>query len=108
MCLGRFGYAKVSEICVYVEQKTTPKLLWIDFRWERTIASLMGKTHISTDHVFGYSEVFTGDNNTLLSYVKKNIDPSDPGRYGGNPDSLDFSAFFALRDNLSGMGTANA
>ena len=62
----------------------------------------------STDPVFSYSEVFTGDKNTLLSYVKKNIDPSDPGRIGGNRDSLDFSAFFAMRDNLSNMGTANA
>ena len=62
----------------------------------------------STDHVFSYSEVFTGDKNTLLSYVKKNIDPADPGRIGGNRDSLDFSAFFAMRDNLSNMGTANA
>ncbi len=62
----------------------------------------------STDHVFSYSEVFTGDKNTLMSYVKKNIDPSDPGRIGGNRDSLDFSAFFTMRDNLSSMGTANA
>ena len=62
----------------------------------------------STDHVFSYSEVFTGDKNTLLSYVKKNIDPADPGRIGGNRDSLDFSTFFAMRDNLSSMGTSNA
>ena len=62
----------------------------------------------STDHVFSYSEVFTGDKNTLLSYVKKNIDSADPGRIGGNRDSLDFSAFFAMRDNLSSMGTSNA
>ncbi|MDE0864064.1 MAG: Ig-like domain-containing protein, partial [Rubripirellula sp.] len=62
----------------------------------------------STDHVFSYSEVFTGDKNTLLSFVKKNIDPADPGRIGGNRDALDFSAFFAMRDNLSSMGTSNA
>ncbi|MDB4353364.1 Ig-like domain-containing protein, partial [bacterium] len=62
----------------------------------------------STDHVFSYSEVFTGDKNSLLSYVKKNIDPADPGRIGGNRDSLDFSTFFAMRDNLSNMGTSNA
>ena len=62
----------------------------------------------STENVFSYSEVFTGDKPTLLSYVKKNIDPSDPGRIGGNRDALDFSAFFAMRNNLSTPGTANA
>ena len=62
----------------------------------------------STENVFSYSEVFTNDKGTLLPYVKKNIDPADPGRIGGNRDVLDFSAFFAMRDNLSSAGTANA
>ncbi|MDG2221792.1 MAG: dockerin type I domain-containing protein [Rubripirellula sp.] len=62
----------------------------------------------STDHVFSYSEIFDGDKDFLLSYLKKNIDPNDPGRIGGNRDILDFSAFFAMRDNLSSPGTPNA
>ncbi len=62
----------------------------------------------TTENVFSYSEVFDGNRDTLLSYVKKNIDPNDPGRIGGNRDVLDFSAFFAMRDNLSSPGTASA
>ena len=62
----------------------------------------------SPQHVFSYSEVFTGDTNALLSFVKKNIDPGDIGRIGGNRDALDFSLFFAMRDNLASPGTTNA
>lgn len=62
----------------------------------------------STKHVFSYSEVFDGDTNYLLSFVKKNIDPADPGRIGGNRDALDFSAFFAMKANLDAPGTPNA
>ncbi len=62
----------------------------------------------SVDHVFSYSEVFDGNRDTLLSYVRKDINPADPGRIGGNRDALDFSAFFAIRSNLSAAGTPNA
>lgn len=62
----------------------------------------------STENVFSYSEVFDGNKDTLLSYVRKNIDPSDPGRIGGNRDVLDFSSFFMMRDKLSSPGTPNA
>lgn len=62
----------------------------------------------STEHVFSYSEVFDGNKDLLQSYVRKNIDPNDEGRIGGNRDVLDFSSFFAMRDNLSSPGTANA
>ena len=62
----------------------------------------------SIPHVFSFSEAFTGDKQALLSHVKKNIDPADPGRIGANRDALDFSVFFALRDNLSSPGTQNA
>ncbi len=62
----------------------------------------------SVDPVFSYGEVFDSSKSTLLSYVKKNINPNDPGRIGGNRDVLDFSAFFAMRANLGTAGTANA
>ncbi|MEM6687881.1 MAG: GEVED domain-containing protein, partial [Planctomycetota bacterium] len=62
----------------------------------------------STRHVFSYSEVLDGDRGLMQSYVRKNIDPNDPGRVGGNRDALDFSAFFALRGNLDSPGTPNA
>lgn len=61
----------------------------------------------STNNVFSYSEVFDGDRGFLQTFVKKNIDPNDIGRVGGNRDALDFAQYFALRDNLTGNGFAN-
>jgi alpha-amylase len=62
----------------------------------------------SVDHVFSYGEAFTGDKNALMSYVRKDINNNDPGRIGGNRDTLDFSAFFAMHDTLGTAGTPNA
>ena len=62
----------------------------------------------STNHVFSYSEVYDGSASLLLSHVKKNINNADPGRIGGNRDTLDFRLHFALKDNLESTGTANA
>lgn len=54
----------------------------------------------SQSHVFTYSEVFDGNPAILLPHVKKTINPADPGRIGGNRDTLDFKLYFALKDNL--------
>jgi hypothetical protein len=54
----------------------------------------------SQDHVFTYSEVFDANPAILLPHVKKTINPADPGRIGGNRDTLDFKLYFALKDNL--------
>ncbi|MBT4692496.1 MAG: hypothetical protein HOB73_04055, partial [Planctomycetaceae bacterium] len=62
----------------------------------------------SPQHVFSYSEAFTGDTTHLLSFVKKDIDANDIGRIGGNRDALDFSLFFAMRQNLASPGQSNA
>ncbi len=57
--------------------------------------------------IFGYSEVYDGNTNYLASFVRKDINTSNPGTIGGNRDALNFAAFFALRDNLTGNGYAN-
>ncbi len=62
----------------------------------------------SVQHVFSYSEVFDGNRDYLQSFVRKNINNADPGRIGGNRDVLDFSAAFAMHDNLNNAGTSNA
>ena len=62
----------------------------------------------SVQHVFSYSEVFDGNRVYLQSFVRKNINNADPGRIGGNRDVLDFSAAFAMHDNLNNAGTSNA
>jgi hypothetical protein len=54
----------------------------------------------STNHVFTYSEVYDANPAILMPHVKKTINPSDPGRIGGNRDTLDFKLYFALKDNL--------
>src|SRR5262245_55066050 len=61
----------------------------------------------STNNVFSFSEVFDGNKSFLQSFIRKDINPNDPGRVGGNRDVLDFPLFFALRDNLTGNGLAN-
>jgi hypothetical protein len=54
----------------------------------------------SQSDVFTYSEVFDANPAVLLPHVKKTIDHADPGRIGGNRDTLDFKLYFALKDNL--------
>jgi hypothetical protein len=61
----------------------------------------------SQPNVFSFSEVFDGDRGFLQTFVRKDIDPADPGRIGGNRDVLDFPLFFAMRDNLTANGFTN-
>lgn len=61
----------------------------------------------SPNHVYSFGEAFDGGKDFLQSFVRRDIDNNDLGRVGGNRDSLDFSLFFALRDNLTGNGLAN-
>jgi alpha-amylase len=62
----------------------------------------------SPRHVFSYSEVFDGNTEYLLTHVKKTINPNDPGRIGGNRDTLDFASYFAMKANLEDYGTSGA
>jgi hypothetical protein len=61
----------------------------------------------STNNVFSFSEIFDGDKGYLQSFIRKDINPGDPGRIGGDRDVLDFPLFFAMRDNLTGNGFTN-
>jgi alpha-amylase len=62
----------------------------------------------SENHVFAYSEVFDANPRILLPHVKKTINAGDPGRIGGNRDTLDFKLYFVLKDNLEQTGVAGA
>ncbi|MFP6613072.1 MAG: NosD domain-containing protein [Pirellulales bacterium] len=62
----------------------------------------------SPQHVFSYTEVFDANPAVLLPHVKKDIDPNDAGRVGGNRDTLDFKWYFAVKDNLEHYGQPNA
>lgn len=71
----------------------------------------------STAHVFSYGEVFDSNRDYLLrgpnqnsnvdDFVRKDINPGDPGRIGGNRDVLDFALVDALNNNLTGNGFQN-
>ena len=58
--------------------------------------------------VFTYSEVYDANPAVLLPHVKKTINHADPGRIGGNRDTLDFRLYFALKDNLERTGVPGA
>src|SRR5206468_447589 len=57
--------------------------------------------------VFSFQEIFTGDQNLLQTFVRKDINPSSPSVVGGNRDVLDFPMWFAMRTNFTGDGTHN-
>jgi hypothetical protein len=59
-------------------------------------------------NVFSWCEVYDGNQGYLQTFVQKTIDAGNPGRIGGNRDTLDFPLYFALRDNLTGNGYANS
>jgi hypothetical protein len=77
--------------------------------FDRAVYRSSNRRHLdgSRRDVFSFLEAYTGDKDHLQSLTRKNIDPGDPGRVGGNRDVLDFPLFFALRDNLTSNGTIN-
>src|SRR5262245_22493448 len=62
----------------------------------------------SQKDVFTYSEVFDANPAVLLPHVRKDINHADPGRIGGNRDTLDFKLYFTLKENLERTSTGNA
>ena len=60
----------------------------------------------SQKQIFSYCEALV-DNQTLLTFNKKTIDPNDPGKIGANRDSLDFQPIFQMQDKLSANGLTN-
>ena len=61
----------------------------------------------STDNVFMYGEVFDTNRDLLQANIRKDINPNDLGRIGGNRDVLDFAQAQAFRDNLTLNGLQN-
>jgi alpha-amylase len=59
------------------------------------------------EQIFAFSEVYDGSIPYLQSFIKKNINPNDPGTIGGNRDVLNFPAFFAMQTYLSSNGVQN-
>lgn len=56
---------------------------------------------------FLFLEIFSGDHGQIQALIRKDINPADPGRIGGNRDALDFPLAIALHDNLTGNGFVN-
>jgi alpha-amylase len=67
------------------------------------------------DHVFMYGEVVPGDGqdpgqderNFMQEYIRKDIDPNQPNKIGGNRDVLDFAQRGRMNDELSSNGFNN-
>jgi alpha-amylase len=62
----------------------------------------------SQSDVFTYTEVYDANPAVLLPYVQKTINHAEPGRIGGNRDTLDFKLYFALKNNLEQAGRPGA
>lgn len=83
---------------------------WVMGYFDRAVYRASDRTLLdgSQYHGFSYSESATTDRDQLLNqFVLKNIDPSDPGRIGGNRDALDFAQFWPIKNNLSNNGQSN-
>ena len=78
--------------------------------FDRAVYRANQKTNLdgSPRHVFSFLEAYTGDKGQLQTNIRKDINPADPGRVGGNRDVLDFPLFFAMQGNLSGNGIQNS
>jgi len=61
----------------------------------------------SQQQIFSFSEAYSGDRAFLQTFIRKDINPADPGRVGGNRDVLDFPLFFAMQNNLTDNGLQN-
>lgn len=80
----------------------------LDF-FDRSVYRSIQDTNLdgSQRNVFSFSEVFDGSTAFQQTKIRKDINPADPGRIGGNRDVLDFPLFFAMQANLTGNGFAN-
>ncbi|MDX1965331.1 MAG: hypothetical protein SFX18_19450 [Pirellulales bacterium] len=83
--------------------------LWVYNYYDRAVYRSNPRTNLdgSPRHVFGFVEAFDSSTSVLNNYVKKNINPNDTGRIGGNRDALDFSLFDAFQKNLTSNGVVN-
>jgi glycosidase len=82
---------------------------WVLNYLDRAVYRSSFRTNLdgSQVQVFSFSEVFDGNKSFLQQYVRKDINPANPGTIGGNRDVLDFPLYFALDSNLTGNGLQN-
>jgi hypothetical protein len=82
---------------------------WVLNYYDRAVYRSSFRTLLngSQEPIFGFGEVFDGNKALLQSYVRKDINPADPGTIGGNRDVLDFPLYFAMQQYLSGNGIQN-
>lgn len=58
-------------------------------------------------NVFAFGEFYDGSAANVQPSIRKDINPNDIGRIGGNRDAMDFTLYFALQNNLSSNGYQN-
>jgi hypothetical protein len=82
---------------------------WVLNYYDRSVYRSSFRTLLNgrQEQVFSFGEVYDGNKSLVQQYIRKDINPNDPGTIGGNRDALDFPLFFAMRQNLSGNGLQN-
>ncbi len=83
---------------------------WVMPYFDQAVYRASGRRNLdgSQYHVFSFMEAGDGPQGELLRrFVRKTIDPADPGRVGSNYDALDFNFLRAVKNNLSGNGLQN-
>jgi glycosidase len=82
---------------------------WVLNYLDRAVYRSSFRTNLdgSQENIFSFSEVFDGDKSFLQQFVRKDINPANPGTIGGNRDVLDFPLYFAMDSNLTNNGFQN-
>jgi glycosidase len=83
---------------------------WVLNYLDRSVYRQSNRTLLngSQEQVFSFGEVFDGSKSFIQQFIRKDINPNDPGTIGGNRDALDFPLFFALGSNLTSNGLQNS
>ncbi len=78
-------------------------------KFDRAVYRANPRRHLdgSTRNVFCFGETKDRKIEVLKQYIDKSIDPNDPGKIGGNRDTLDFAVFDTLKEKLTSNGLAN-
>src|SRR5437588_637951 len=74
---------------------------WVQNYLDRAVYRSSFRTLLNgqQQNVFSFSEVYDSDQTLLQQFVRKDINPAQPGVIGGNRDTLDFPLFFAMHDD---------
>jgi hypothetical protein len=82
---------------------------WVLNYYDRAVYRSSFRTLLdgSQPNIFSFGEVYDGNTSFVQQYIRKDINPQQPGTIGGDRDALDFPLYFAMQTYLSGNGFQN-